>query len=78
MKNNPDSRKKSTFDIRERDVLLFEIIEDKFILAKIKGETKDGKNSYWTLMDLDGTIHKIDDKLNEIVNDPDKDWIAIY
>ena len=52
IKNQVSSRKLITFDKRCRDVILFNRINDKYILAKLKGEER----SYWSLMDTFGNI----------------------
>ena len=60
LKNLPGSRRKCTFDIRKSHVLLFEMISEDMFLAKLKSEESDSKKRhYWTLMDVDGKIHKI-------------------
>ena len=55
IKNDSSSRRKILFDHRARDVLLFEPLSDKLILAKLKGSDDLG-NNYWTLMDYEGNI----------------------
>ena len=70
IKNEVSSRKKITFAHRQRDVLLYELINSDLMLAKLNDndQTKDadksfgntgrvqGKGSYWTMMDTFGDI----------------------
>ena len=70
IKNEVSSRKKITFAHRQRDVLLFELLNSDLMLAKLSDneQTKDAdqtfgksgrgrcKGSYWTLMDTFGDI----------------------
>ena len=68
IKNQVSSRRIRTFDKRCCDVLLFNRINDKYILAKLKGEERP----YWSLMDTYGNIKKIPSKMLLILNS--KNW----
>lgn len=72
LKNETSSRKRCTFDCRQKDVLLFQRINKRLILAKLKGESGC---TYWSMMDVDGMIHPISEELSEILNK--KDWSSI-
>ena len=70
-KNETSSRKLCTFDHRGRDVILFEMINDSFILAKLKSE----HDNYWTIMDISGNIVKMPQNMKELLNQ--KEWTKI-
>ena len=66
IKNEPGSRKRITFAHRQRDVLLFEMINCNLMLAKMKGQ-EGLENNYWTLIDAFGNIQAIPQKMKEIL-----------
>lgn len=72
IKNDPSSRKRRTFDLRGKHVLLFEIINQRLMLIKLQGTIE---NSYWTIMDVLGNIREIPAKMKELL--AEKDWNAI-
>lgn len=66
IKNEPGSRKRITFAHRQRDVLLFEMINCNLMLAKMKGQ-EGLENNYWTMIDAYGNIQAIPQKMKEIL-----------
>ena len=52
-KNDPGSRKRCILDRRRKDVIFFEMLGDKLMLVKLKG---DNDEHYWTLFDTYGNI----------------------
>ena len=65
IKDDSSSRRKILFEYRASHVLLFEPLSDKLILAKLKGS--DG-NTYWTLMDYEGTMLDMPKGMSEVLN----------
>ena len=74
IKDDSSSRRKQLFDHRARDVLLFEPLSDKLILAKLKGSDEQGAN-YWTLMDYEGNMLDMPKGMSEVLNK--KDWVTV-
>ena len=65
IKNEASSRKLSTFDHKQHQILLLEMITDNLILAKVGNRELEG--SYWTLMDQKGVIHEIPEQMQKIL-----------
>ena len=70
-KTDASSRKKCIFDHRAQDVLLFEPLTEKLLLAKLRGT----HSNYWTLMDYDGNIQKMPIGMEELLNE--NDWVTV-
>ena len=63
IKNEPSSRKRVTYDKLKREVLLFEMINENFLLAKLSGT----KKNYWSLMNVNGELQEIPEVMNELL-----------
>ena len=53
LKNNPSSRKLTTFDSRRKSVKKFEMIGEETLLAELQPDDPKEK-TYWCMMDLQG------------------------
>ena len=73
-KNDPATRKICTFDRRRKDVLLYELINDNLMIAKLKSDHDRG---YWTMMDINGDYIDIPKPLQEILSDDKYDWSTL-
>ena len=71
LKNEPSSRKICTLDRRRRDILKFDMVNDKLVLARLKG---DGEN-YWTLLDSNGNVKNFPKLIKEVF--AKKQWESI-
>ena len=61
-------------DRRRRDVTLFEMIDKSTYLAQIKFDELEEDN-YWTMLDREGQILKIDPEMHDILNN--NDWLSL-